>query len=84
MRNSKRKTVERHFSIRCIERLGYVPNEKDLIKAIHTGKLENYDRQSNRITRWKWTDPIKNIPCVLVYDKERHQIVTVLFEGNMR
>ena len=77
---SKKKTVEKHFSIRCIERLGYVPNEKDLIKLIQNGKLEHYDTQSNRVTRWKWTDPIKNINCILVYDKERHQIVTVLFE----
>ena len=79
---SKRKTVDRHFMIRCIQRLGYVPSTKSLIKQIQNNKLEFYYRESNRLSHWKWKDPIKNIDCILVYDKERKQLVTILFENS--
>ena len=77
---SKKKTVDKHFAARCIQRLGYVPDSKELVKQIQDGKLEFHYRESNRITHWKWLDPIKGINCILIYDKDRKQIVTVLFE----
>jgi len=77
---NKRDLVKRHFSVRCMERLGYIPDEKDLVKKIQAQKLEFLSRQTNRVTKYKWNDPVNNIPCILVYDKERHQIITVLFE----
>jgi hypothetical protein len=58
--------------------LGYIPNRRELVKLIQEAKLTFLDRQSNRVTRWLWIDPIKGIECVLPYDKERKQIITVL------
>ena len=79
-KKNKRKTVDNHFAIRCLERLGYIPNKNDLVRAIQNGELEFLERQSNRVTRWSWVDPIKNIECILPYDKERKQVITVLFK----
>ena len=80
MRKSKKKSVDDHFSIRCIERLGYIPKKEDLVRAIQMGELQFLDRQSNRVTRWMWTDPVKNIECIIPYDKERKQVITILFK----
>lgn len=80
-RTAKYDTVNDHFSIRCLQRLGYIPNRKELVKLIQEAKLTFLDRQSNRVTRWLWIDPIKGIECVLPYDKERKQLITVLFKG---
>lgn len=79
-KTKKKNNIELHYSFRCLERLGYIPDMVELTQLIQTQQLEFQDRQSLRLTRWKWTDPIHNIPCVLVYDKLRKQIVTVLFD----
>ena len=79
-RKSKSNTVDVHFAVRCVQRLGYVPDTKELIKGIQLGKMEFYDKQSNRVTRWLWTDPINKIECILPYDKERKQLITILFK----
>lgn len=76
----KKKAVDGHFTLRCLERLGYIPNKNELVKAIQAGELELYDRQSNRVTRWLWIDPVKKIECIIPYDKERKQVITVLFK----
>ena len=78
-KKSKKKSVETHFAVRCLQRLGYIPKEADLIKDIQEGKMEFYDRQSNRVTRWIWVDPINKLECLLPYDKERKQLITILF-----
>ena len=77
---SKKKSVDSHFEIRCIQRLGYVPKKKDLVQDIQNGKLAFVDRQSNRVTRWLWIDPVHGVECILPYDKDRKQIITVLFK----
>ena len=77
---SKRKAVNTHFEVRCIQRLGYVPQKEKLVKAIQNAELQFVDIQSNRITKWLWKDPVHGIECILPYDKERKQIVTVLFK----
>jgi len=78
---SKKKTVSNHFKMRCLQRLGYVPNEKELVNKIQSGSLEFLYRESLRLTHWRWQD-INGVNCILVYDKMRKQIVTVLFEYN--
>ena len=80
MKRTKRSSVQTHFNIRCMQRLGYIPREEDLIKAIQNNKLKFLDKQTNRVTRWIWTDPITNTECILPYDKIRKQIITVLFK----
>ena len=77
---SKKKTVDNHFAKRCIQRLGYIPNDKDLIIKIQNNELEFHFKQSNRVTHWKWVDPINSVKCILVYDKMRKQLITILFE----
>lgn len=79
---NKKKTVDRHFEVRCMQRLGYIPRRKDLIEAIQNAELEFFERQSNRVTKWLWTDPVHGIECILPYDKERKQIITILFKGS--
>lgn len=80
MSKSKKKNVDMHFASRCIQRLGYIPDSKELVKAIQNGKLSFMDKQSNRVTRWLWTDPVHGVNCILPYDKERKQLITVLFK----
>ena len=79
-KKSKKKSVDTHFAVRCIQRLGYIPKQNDLIRDIQEGKLKFYDRQSNRVTRWLWVDPVNGIECLLPYDKERKQLITILFK----
>lgn len=76
---TKKDVVDKHFCRRCIERLGYMPDPKHLVQKIQHQELEFYDRQSTRLTRWYWLEPVFKIPCLLVYDKIRQQIVTILF-----
>lgn len=82
MRKKKNKTkaVNNHFSIRCLERLGYIPNKNDIVRAIQNGELTFLEKQSNRVTRWLWIDPVNNIECIIPYDKDRKQVITVLFK----
>lgn len=79
---SKKKDVEKHFAIRCVQRLGYIPDYKELVKKIQRQELRFVCRQSNRVTLWSWKCPINNIDCLLPYDKDRKQIITVLFENS--
>lgn len=76
----KTKLVNAHFKRRCVERLGYLLDEGELIRNILSGKLERYDKQSHRVTRWKWTDPVSGIHCILPYDKVRNQLITIIFD----
>lgn len=80
---NKKQTVDRHFAIRCLQRIGHIPDDKELVLKIQQGNLNFYDRQSNRLTRWEWTDHITQKPCLLVYDKTRKQLVTILLVDEM-
>ena len=69
---SKAMSEEIHFARRCIERIGYVPSQRQLIDMLRGGRLEFLKRQSNRITVWRKDD------SVFVYDKARKTFVTAL------
>lgn len=75
---SKKKAIKTHFQRRSLERIGILLDEKDLIKKIQNNELEFVEKQSNRVTvfRFSYQDKIYR----LVYDKTRKQIITVLFE----
>ena len=77
---SKKHAQEKHFANRCLQRIGYVPDYKELVHKIQMNKLEFFERQSNRVTKFKWIEPVFNTHCILVYDNSRKQIVTVLFD----
>jgi hypothetical protein len=80
-KKSKKKSVDSHFAIRCIQRLGYIPNKEDIIRDIQEGRMKLFDRQSNRVTRWLWTCPLTGTECIIPYDKERKQLITILFKN---
>ena len=79
-KKSKKKSVDSHFAIRCIQRLGYIPNKEDIIRDIQEGRMKLFDRQSNRVTRWLWICPLTGTECIIPYDKERKQLITILFK----
>ncbi len=75
---SKKKNVKKHFQKRSLERVGVLLNEKELVRKIQNHELEFVERQSNRKTvfRLKYLDKTYRI----VYDKQRKQIITILYE----
>ena len=75
---SKKKAIKTHFQRRSLERIVVLLDEKDLIKKIQNNELEFIEKQSNRVTvfRFCYQDKVYR----LVYDKTRKQIITVLFE----
>ena len=78
MRRNKRKAVKAHFQRRSLERIGFLLDEKELIKKIQNNELEFIERQSNRVTVFKYERGGKFYR--LIYDKARKQIITILFE----
>ena len=75
---SKKRAIKTHFQYRSIERVGVLLNEKELINKIQKGELEFVERQSNRVTVFRYA--YKNSIFRLVYDKIRKQIITVLYD----
>ena len=75
---SKKKNVKIHFQKRSLERVGVLLNEKVIVNLIQENKLEFIERQSNRITVWRYVFMDKT--SRVVYDKQRKQIVTILYE----
>ena len=75
---SKKKAVKIHFQKRSLERVGVLLNEKVIVNLIQENKLEFIERQSNRITVWRYVFMDKKYR--VVYDKQRKQIVTILNE----
>lgn len=75
---SKKKAVKIHFQKRSLERVGVLLNENAIVGLIQENKLEFIERQSNRITVWRYVfmDKIYRV----VYDKQRKQIVTIFDE----
>lgn len=75
---SKKKAVKKHFYKRSLERVGVLLNEKELVRKIQNQELEFIERQSNRKTvyRLEYLGKFYRI----VYDKDRKQIITILYE----
>ena len=75
----KKKAQQIHFFHRCLQRIGFVLDENNLIKKIQSGELDFIKRQSNRVTIWRYY--VKDKSYQVVYDKVRKQVITVLEEG---
>ena len=82
-----REIVISHFQKRCIQRLGVILKQRDLKLAMNNPELMvPILRQSNTKTHFKISSTflktlgidIENSEIVLVYDKARHNFVTVL------
>lgn len=78
MRFSKAHNQRVHAERRAIERFGVLLDIPQAVKDIQSGKATFVERQSLRCTVWKITQQDKEM--VVVYDKNRKMIVTVLPE----
>ena len=80
-KKSKKQSQEKHFAQSCLKRVGYCLDNEKLVNLIQQNQLEFIDRQSNRITRWKYS--FNNMDYMIVYDKIRKEPVTIVpyFEG---
>ena len=76
---SKRKAIKSHFQRRSLERIGVLLDDKELVKKIQANELEFVERQSNRVSVFRYKFCEKSYR--LVYDKTRKQIITILFEN---
>ena len=76
---SKVSAEKYHFQVRCLQRLGFLIDHDELVKQIQSNKLKLHSRQSNRVTKWYWEKNGKTY--IVVYDKERKRVVTVLYHN---
>lgn len=76
---NKRKAIKSHFQRRSLERIGVLLDDKELVKKIQANELEFVERQSNRVSVFRYKFREKSYR--LVYDKTRKQIITILFES---
>lgn len=53
-------------------------NTETLIKEIQENKLQFIESQSNRVTVWRKIDKEDELDIVIIYDKKRKQVVTVM------
>lgn len=77
MKRSKAKNIKSHFFKRCLERTGYLINHKELIQKIQNHQLEFLYKTSNTRTVYKYHFNITNKDYKIVYDKLRHDVVTI-------
>jgi hypothetical protein len=78
-RCSKTLTLKFHTKDRSSLRYEVVLTNADLkilVQKIKAGKGEFVEKQTNRVTKWKII--YKDLLWSLVYDKERHTIITCL------
>lgn len=74
-KNDKKQAQVIHFQQRCIQRLGKLIDRKGLIRKIQNNELEFIQRDSNRVTIWKYT--FEGTDYKVVYDSLRKQVVTI-------
>lgn len=76
--NQKKEAQRKHFEKRSLQRVGIVLNHKELARKIRNNELEFIERQSHRVSifRFEYLGEFYRI----VYDKERKQIVTILYD----
>lgn len=84
--NGKAKAQRIHARTRADERLGLQPDWDRLLREIQTGKVRCIQRQSLRVSIFRVKVPTLangvagECFCRAVYDKKRHQIVTLMPE----
>jgi hypothetical protein len=76
---SKTKAQKIHAKLRAAERYNLLLSSEDLkqiIKQIQSNRAIFLERQSLRVTKWEVT--VKDQTLCVIYDRERHSIVTIL------
>ena len=87
MTKKKKKSADviRHFNRRCMERIGMLLSQKELKNRMLKHELSVVMRESNERTHF--LVPKDMLPnwhkneMVAVYDKRRHDFVTVLYKN---
>jgi len=74
-KNTKRDNQRLHFEKRCLERIGVLLDRKEIIRKIKENLLEFINRESNRVTVWKYEYAGKYYK--VFYDKQRKQVITI-------
>ena len=78
--NKKKKRFQfQHAKNRFLDRHGFVLTKsvhQEMVNLIRSGKTEKVDVQSNRVVKHRII--YKNEVFFCIYDKSRHQIITVL------
>lgn len=77
-KQSKKEAQRLHFEKRSLERVGVVLDRKEIIRQIQNGQLEFYEKQSNRVSLFKYF--FNGEEYRIVYDRERKQVVTILYK----
>lgn len=72
---SKKESQALHFKRRSIQRVGVELNPRELVKLIQKQKLEFIERQSNRVTVYRYEHNEEQYR--VFYDKNRHQVITI-------
>ena len=73
---SKKKSQEAHFIKSCINRLGTIIDNNEIVRIIQKGELELIDKESSRISRFKYV--YNDNEYMIVYDRKRKQAVTII------
>ena len=77
-KKSKSKCQEIHAKKRAYQRFGIDLDTELLVKDIQYNKLQFIEKQSNRVTVWRKIDKEEQLDIVVLYDKLRKQIITVM------
>ncbi len=85
-RTSKKKAQNTHFITSCRQRLGQVLDPKIITSQIKKGTLELIDKQSHRVSRYKYIFEEKEY--MICYDTFRKQPITIFpyskeYENNL-
>lgn len=72
---SKKKSQEAHFIKSCINRLGTIIDNNEIVRLIK-GELELIDKESSRISRFKYV--YNDNEYMIVYDRKRKRAVTII------
>jgi len=78
--NKKKECQRKHFEKRCLERVGELLPYKEIVRSIKNSELEFLGKQTNRLVWYLYH--YKDNLYILVYDKLRHSLVTILFNDD--
>lgn len=75
--SNKAKNIKRHFTSRCMERVGLFLNPQQLVQKIQKNELPFIKKTSNTRTVWGYYCEFNKKEYRIVYDKLRHDVVTI-------
>lgn len=90
MKRKRKKTpddLKRHFSVRCIQRVGFPIDEEELKRRMVRHALSFLWKESNTKSHFLVPKDMLPVSCMreieAVYDSKLHEFVTVLFRDGI-